>query len=48
MKKFIMKEWDDRGTDKVKISFQEEGHGMKEAILPKSEIAKFLKKRDWL
>lgn len=47
MKKFILKEWDDRGTSKVKISFQKEGKGMKEAIVPKDSFEKFVKNLDW-
>lgn len=47
MKKFIIKEWDDRGTQKVKISFQEEGEGMKEAIVPKEGLDKFIKRSNW-
>ncbi|MFB6217296.1 MAG: hypothetical protein ABEJ72_10105 [Candidatus Aenigmatarchaeota archaeon] len=48
MKKFVMKEWDDRGTDKVKISLQKEGHGIKEFIVPKNDVKEFLVSRGWV
>ncbi|MFP4045830.1 MAG: hypothetical protein ACLFS3_02110 [Candidatus Aenigmatarchaeota archaeon] len=47
MKKFTMKEWDDRGITKVKISFLEEGKGIKEAIMPKNEVREFLSESEW-
>lgn len=47
MKKFVMKEWDDRGTSKVKVSVQKEGEGMKEAIVPKDGFQNFVQNTDW-
>lgn len=47
MKKFVLKEWSDRGTEKVKISFRKEGVGMKEAIIPKEGLEDFMKNSEW-
>lgn len=47
MKKFTIKEWDDRGVTKMKISFVKEGEGIKEAIIPKNEVREFLREREW-
>lgn len=47
MKKFILKEWEDRGTPKVKISFQKEGEGLKEAIVPREGLEEFIRNSDW-
>ena len=48
MKKMILKEWEDRGIPKVKISFQKEGKGMKEAIVPKDSLDEFITQSRWL
>ncbi|MFP4116101.1 MAG: hypothetical protein ACLFTQ_02750 [Candidatus Aenigmatarchaeota archaeon] len=47
MKKIVLKEWEDRGTSKVKISFQNEERGMKEAILPREKVSEFLEESGW-
>lgn len=47
MKKFVVKEWDDRGTMKVKISFIKENEGMKEAIIPKEKLGEFITNNEW-
>lgn len=47
MKKFVFKEWEDRGTSKVKISFQREGEGIKEAIVPREGLEEFIQNSEW-
>ncbi len=47
MKKMILKEWDDRGVSKVKITFMKENEGMKEAIIPKSNLDDFITQNKW-
>lgn len=47
MKKMTFKEWDDRGTSKVKISFMKENEGMKEAIIPKKNLEEFIAESEW-
>lgn len=47
MKKMVLKEWEDRGISKVKISFMKENEGMKEAIVPKDSLGEFLTQNQW-
>lgn len=47
MKKMILKEWEDRGISKVKISFMKEDEGIKEAIVPKESLGEFLTHNKW-
>ncbi len=47
MKKMVLKEWDDRGIQKVKITFMKENEGMKEAIIPKESLDKFITQHKW-
>lgn len=47
MKKFMIKEWEDRGVEKVKISFMKENEGMKEAIIPKDTFPQFMENIEW-
>ncbi len=47
MKKMTVKEWEDRGIPKIKISFMKENEGMKEAILPKEKLEEFIANNEW-
>ncbi len=47
MKKMVLKEWEDRGISKVKVSFMKEDEGMKEAIIPKKKLGKFITENEW-